>query len=774
MSLVRRLVPTSGDLLDGAAVAGLGLLALAGFAHTYEGARHLVVGALAIVMGIVLAHVLTTMRQPVVGVAAATLVLYFLAGPLVLRPGGWWPQPGIVRTLAADAVLSWKQLLTTTVPVAADSPLLVIPFLLGLLTGVAGFTAAQRLMRPAPPGSVVALLRAGLPVVPAAIALGLVLALGTDQPAARLLNGVVFALGCLVWTSLRLRRLRPPARTTERPVRRTAAAVGVLAAAAVASVLVTPLLPGAEAPRTVLRDHVVPPFDLSDHPSPLVGFRKYTEDANQLWDQVLFTVQGLPAGASVRIATLDDYDGMVWGATDDTAFRPGTRIREAAGPQTTVQVTIGAAYAAASDVNAWLPEAGLVSRVDFAGPRAPELTASLHYHRDLSAGIVTARLREGDTYTVTTRLVEPVLPEDAQPYGRPDLSAGAHALLSPKVAEWTTGATDLPGRLAAVADWLRTHGAYTDGGEGESHFLPGHGIGRLTTFLQDPQPAGNDEQYAAAYALAANYLGIPARVVLGARPGPSGTVRGADVHAWVEVRVIDGTWVPIPESEFMPDPSQRPDHQPPPESEEMEVAVVPPPNVLHLPRTSTDTSQSTPFVPTVADDTLWGLIWAWLRPVLAWTGPPLLSLAFAAGLILSAKAVRRRRRFGTAVPANRFAGAWQELVDQVRDLGSVRTALRGARAPSHATRREHAKRLDQAQVLPAGTFAGLAAAVDEVIYGDAEPAPAEVVAFWREVDRTRAMLTGGLGRVHRLRVALSLRSLRPGDLIRTVATGGAA
>jgi hypothetical protein len=521
----------------------------------------------------------------------------------------------------------------------------------------------------------------------------------------------------------------------------------------------------------VLRDYVVPPFDLSAYPSPLVGFRKYTKDANRLWDQTLFTVTGLPEGATVRIATLDDFDGTVWGATDETAFRLGTRISaEPVGATTTVQVTIGAAYAAASDVNAWLPEAGMVSRVDFEGERARELEASLHYNRGLQAGIVTVRLKEGDSYTLSTTLVNPSMPVDAQAYGRPDLTEPAQALLAAKVAEWTAGATDLPSRLAAVASFLQANGAYTDGGEGESQFLPGHSTGRLTAFLQDAQPAGNDEQYAAAYALAANYLGIPARVVLGARPDATGAVRGQDVHAWVEVRVVDGSWVVIPESEFMPDRSKRPDQKPPQTFENQEAAIVPPPTAVHLPDTRTDTSRVEPFVQEPDQLSLWERIWAVLLPVLVWTGPPVLLVSMIVGFILLAKARRRRRRRRTGLPANRYAGAWQELVDGVRDLAAARPALRTEAVTFGTTRRAHAAVLDATGVLPAGTFTTLATAIDEIVYGDAEPTAKDAALFWRSVAQTRRHLTKGLSRTQRLRVALSLRSLRVYDPTRTAVT----
>src|SRR5205807_553395 len=148
--------------------------------------------------------------------------------------------------------------------------------------------------------------------------------------------------------------------------------------------------PGAgAADREVLRDHVVPPFDIGAYPSPLVGFRKYTKDANQLWDQTLFTVTGLPDGATVRIASLDDYDGSVWGATNgrvdgaaSASFqRVGARIAATAtGAPATVRVSIAPAYASATDLNPWLPNAGALSQVEFAGDRRRTLADSFRFN----------------------------------------------------------------------------------------------------------------------------------------------------------------------------------------------------------------------------------------------------------------------------------------------------------------------------------------------------------------------------------------------------------
>ncbi len=59
----------------------------------------------------------------------------------------------------------------------------------------------------------------------------------------------------------------------------------------------------------------------------------------------------------------------------------------------------------------------------------------------------------------------------------------------------------------------------------------GHGAGRLATFLEGKQIIGDDEQYAAAMALLANAVGVPARVSLDGAVQPGGAVYGKDVRA---------------------------------------------------------------------------------------------------------------------------------------------------------------------------------------------------------------------------------------------------
>jgi transglutaminase-like putative cysteine protease/multisubunit Na+/H+ antiporter MnhB subunit len=626
--------------------------------------------------------------------------------------------------------------------------------------------------------SVRELLRALAPTLLLAVILALALALGTKQPAAAFLDGAVFAVVCLLWTAWRIRRQRPRGRGRRLSLRRGLGGVGVLAVAAGLAVLAVPAV-ARGLDRSVLRDYVVPPLNLSQYPSPLVGYRKYTKDANRLWDQTLFTVTGLPEDSWVRIATLNDYDGTVWGTTDEASFnRVGARLTVPetvpAGQAATIHVTIGEAYAGASDLNPWLPEAGVVTGLTFEGPRAHELATSLHYSRELSSGILPTRLRAGDSYTMTTTIAQLALPDDVQPFSRPALTDNAQGLLTNLVATWVGDAPDLHARLDAVARYLRDNGAYTNGGPNEEQYLPGHSTGRLSTFMQSPQPAGDDEQFAATYALIANHLGVPARVVFGARPDGAGVVRGSAVHARVEVHVADRGWVPIPESTFMPDITKRPSQKPPDTFQDEKASVVPPPNAIRLPTTPTDTSRNDapPFPPDT--ESWWDRIWTWLRPALVYGGPPLLVIGGYLGVVLGLKRRRRRLRRDDIEPANRYDGAWQEMLDLVRDMAAVVPSLRGLRFNRGLTRQQQARLLDGKRLLRPeelgpdvlaagrdGPFLGLAREIDHVVFGDGGPGDKAVDRFWQRLDAVQAELLKGLGRRKRLVVRLNPRSLRP-------------
>ncbi len=300
-------------------------------------------------------------------------------------------------------------------------------------------------------------------------------------------------------------------------------------------------------------------------------------------------------------------------------------------------------------------------------------------------------------------------------------------------------------RVFAIADHLRTKGKYSDGVVArERIYRPGHFVSRLDTgFVNAPLMVGNDEQYAAVMALMANKVGVPARVVLGAVVPPGGEVTGADVSAWVELRVDDGSWRVLPTEAFMD--TDRPADQQNRTEEQRTGLVIPPPAQVPPPSTideQTDAEITARKVQRAADQRSGTGRPAWVGMVLVYGAGPLLAVLVVAGGILGAKWLRRSRRRSARLVSGRIAGAWRELVDHARDLGRP-VPVRGH------TRREQSLLIDSAAAT------GLARRADARVFGPAEPDVSEAESYWRAVDAERRTLSAGASRSRRLRAALS-------------------
>ena len=206
------LTPSRTDLTDAGFLTGGFLLALVGFASTFTGSGFLVVGAAGLVIGVLVGHFAA--RLPLVAVAALTVAAYFLFGGAVVAreraAAGFLPGPDALGTLARSAVDSWKQLLTTVPPVDGTGPMLVIPFVLGLVCGSVGFTLAHRLRLSAAP--------AFAPLVVFVV----VILLGTREPFLPLVQGAALTCLVLAWSAIRARRRRRPTRNGGRRVTRLA------------------------------------------------------------------------------------------------------------------------------------------------------------------------------------------------------------------------------------------------------------------------------------------------------------------------------------------------------------------------------------------------------------------------------------------------------------------------------------------------------------------------------------------------------------------------
>lgn len=760
--------PTQAQLrtaLDVLATLALVLVALSGWWGTFEGATFLVVGALGTVLGI--GGALLAARVPVpeavdrrvprwLQLSILTPVVLLLALPLLGPPAalfgassGPLPSPSSWGLLFHTLSAGWKEMLTTLPPVDSSGRYMVLPLVLGAVAGAAIWQLRRAVRVPL------------LPVVPAFLLVGVVTWLGVTEMPGATLRGLLVAAVVVAWVG---------ARSTRRTTRLRGGELRTAVTGAVLLALVAGIvgLVGGAAPAdpVLLRGQVAAPVDVLDRPSPLASFRRFRPVTEDLADEVLLRVEGLPAPgesttAPVRIATLDRYSGTVWaagGAEVDRANSPflrlGTRIPSPVpeGARTSrVRIEIGEAYARTPDLAAWLPLPGRLQELSFDGARGAELVDALRYNPQTGAAATRTGVRAGDTYTVETVAgAVPVAPPGLDEMRTSGPVADPEQALI--VADLVNGAADGGSalqRLDAVAESLRTQGAYTDGAGEEAIYTPGHGIGRLTAFLTG-EPAGNDEQYAATLALSATYLGLPARVVLGARPAEDGTVRGADVRTWVEVDSGGGRWRSYAPEQFIPERTKRPKPRTEAQQFDDQTAVVPPPNAQRPPSSldefQLDDAASNSRKRAQADNLLFDLP-VWLRLTLQYAGPPLGLLVLLLAGIVTAKVVRRRgrRRRGTA--AQQIAGGWSEIVDTLVDYD--RRDLRGVDRTDVHTR------------VPELGLGPVVARADRLTYGPRPATEDDVDAFWEDVTATRARIRAEHRRRTRLRGLFSWRSLRP-------------
>ncbi len=322
----------------------------------------------------------------------AAAVLYVLFGAAAAVPssavGGVLPSLESVRLLALGVVTSWKQMLTVAVPVGNSGALLVPAYLCALLCATVGCLIVARARH--------ALVALVAPVAMAAAAASL----GTDLAGHPALVGTGLAVVALAWAAWWRRRAGLPGLDVRRPI----ALALVLIPALAGGLLLGPGLM-ADNQRLTARATVDPPFDPQTLPSPLSAFRSYVKADR---DTVLFSVAGLPEGGRIRLAVMDDYNGLIYGTTPDTGVfnRVGSRIADVpAGTPTALDVQVHG-YA-----GVWLPDAGYLSGIEFAGPRAAALTEAFRYDPHSGAGVVTSGLRAGDSYRLDASL--PAVPDPA-------------------------------------------------------------------------------------------------------------------------------------------------------------------------------------------------------------------------------------------------------------------------------------------------------------------------------------------------------------------------
>ena len=749
--------------VDAAALAALLAAGALGFFATFAGDWHFfLAGFGGIALGLAVAWYSARHRLGVLLTMTLAVLAYIVFGSALAAPAqaiaGVVPSLESLRTIIGGVVLGWKQLLTSAAPVGVGNGLLVVPFLGSYVAATLAGTMAWRLRSTA------------WAVLPAAGLLLMATAMGTHETSLAAVRGTVFVAVAVAWLAYRRRAAGAPAAVVQSApsaagggLRRGALAAAVLAVAGAVALTTGPVL-SAAANREVLRDAVVPPLDLRDYASPLASFRDYVKNQK---DTKLLAVSGLPAGARIRLATLDSYDGVVFnvfGGNSSNYVPIGNAAAigaSGAGSGATALADTGSVdlnIAVEGYKGVWLPSGGSPRSLVFDGTRATELGGSLFFNAGTNTALTTARLQAGDGYSLGAAF--PTVPAEVElaqaSYAPVSLPPVEHVppVVAAKANEIVGDATRPLERVRKLEAALSKQGAFSHGLDGQARSMSGHGAQRIASLLTAKQMVGDDEQYAVAMALMARELGIPARVVMGfypdgKKPQGSGTVEltGNDVHAWVEVDFAGAGWVP-----FNPTPSEDnvpipPDPQPKSKPQPQVLQPPPPPQApVQLPPDSAPDAQD-------AEQNQQGL-WGVLGPILLAVGIGLVPLAVLAApltLIAWLKLRRRKRRAGTGSPTDRISGGWSEVMSAAVDLGTS--------VPAGATRRENAA--DLATAFPAAGTSTLLLAhrADEAVFAAGEPSDDQIHAYWADVDSSLRVMTGGVGFWRRQRARFSLRSL---------------
>ncbi|GAA1059661.1 transglutaminase family protein [Agromyces bracchium] len=716
----------------------------------YESPAFVHASGIAILTGAAIGFAGAVWSWPSWAVASAIAGAYLVLGVPVAVPSSAYAEvlptaEGLVELVAAVA-LSWKQLVTISVPVGSYQSLLVPPFLLGIVATATAVTIALRTSRPS------------AALLPPAVLLVAGIVLGVVHEDAAFESGVAFLVAALAWlvrVGIAERRTAVVERSAESAladVRRIVGATVVAAVALVGATAATFALP--PGPRDVVRAELRPPFEPNDYDSPLAAFR--AAFAPEIADVEMLRVDGLPAGAGLRIATLDTYDGIVYsvGGTDRSGAsgqfsRLPYRLDQSATPGEAVRLEV--AVLAYDDV--WVPGVGQLERIAFGGPRASDLEDEFAYNDVTGTAGVRSGLRTDDRYTADSiawtdsvdhaglRPGGAVLPESPDP---PD------ALV--RLLDRWTRSSDEPGvRLAAVIEGFHREGYVSHGiGEDEVPSRSGHALDRISELATAKPMVGDGEQYAVAAAMLARSIGFPTRVVVGYLPAaddregvPSGDVvfRSADLQAWIEVQVEDGAWIAIdPNPEVRPIPERQPDEP---------TVVSRPQSALPPPEDPTPVDDLAAEPDSGSEDPDRGN--AWIDAVLAVlrvAGLVLAALALLASpflAVIAAKTRRRRLRRGAPTPEERIEGGWEEFADQATDYGYP--------MPQTATRAE------QAAVVGGLGPAVLASVVDRAVFGPDGPGDGDDERVWAAVEELQRRMDEPRSWLERARARVSLGSL---------------
>ncbi len=749
---------TARQWADIALHTALALLGIVGLATGFDDLGWLLAGVGGLLVGTSAALVARALRFGPLLTVALALAGYLLFGSAFAVPeqavAGVVPTARSLESLVVGAVWGWADLVTLAAPVDLPDHVTVVPYVASWLVGLVGTTLAVRWLPRRGGAWRAAVLLPG----PLALYLASIL-LGTSEPFLPGARGVVFA--CVALIGLGWRRavtddvevMRSPGMLRRRLVGGTA----VVAAAATVGALTGAALAPPPDTRFVLRERIEPPLVPLEFPSPLAGFRQFTK---LLEDEVLFTVDGLPADQRLRLATMDAYDGHIWtvaGATTTAGGSGGFSLVGAelpAPPLLTPADPVALAIEVGDYADVWIPTVGYATSLSLPTATRDELEG-LRYNPATGGVVLQDGLEAGDRI-VLVAVPQAAAPDDDAlrdvPTATVELAPVAVIpdVVAARAAEITAGQTSPIAQLRAIEQTLQTTGYLSHGSASDAApSLAGHGADRMSDLFTTEPMVGDEEQYASAFALMARSLGYPARIVLGFAPETTGAaggpveVRGGDVTAWVEVAFDGVGWLP-----FSPTPEQTDvpqDQVPEPQSE-------PQPQVRQPPRSQLEQDDLVTAVeiedPDADDDGLAALP-AWVGVVAVAIAVPTLLLLLPALVVAALKARRAHRRRTAAARHDAVAGAWDEALDRLLELGYA--------TPGRATRVVAARELEHAG---ADGLVAVARRADTAVFAGLDVSDAEVADAWADAERVVAAGSAGVSRRRRLASRYRLGAVR--------------
>jgi hypothetical protein len=602
--------------------------------------------------------------------------------------GGVLPTATTMDALRRGISDGWRQALTGSVPLDPSPSVLFVPVALTWLAAMIGSELVVRTRARA------------VTLLPSLAVSGVGIAFSTSMKPATMRWAVMF---CVVAGVLLATRAAEPSWLAQR-AERAAKAKGrggltrpamarallfgapVILGAALIGAVLAPIVPGSGREQFDARDTQEAPIERVKELSPLTRVSMWQrqgtrppEGASEPVNPTLFTVQS-DRPSALRLATLDTYDGAAWRAGNELR-----QVGEALPPSPITRATdesLHQTITLEALPPGWLPAADRPTSVDLDDVFVDPASGSL-YRSD--------RALSGTTYTVRSEPLRELTGAILDGYGLPaDYQIGRYLALPtlecplPPAGTPTTTAAGVPcdpmGQLRAQAESIVAksearrpyHKAFAllewfqdpqNGFVLDEEIPTGHSATELVRFLEgagteDGTRPGSIEQFAAAYAVMARSVGVPAVVVTGFGPPggdePTRAVKAANATAWVEIPLDPIGWVPLTIAPLTAEEAIK-------RLEEQQRSGSTTTTAASLPPTTDTTAPSTtgPTTTVVATPTADGQSRATTIAAV------ILAVLLVAYLALLA-AVRRRRhaeRLARQALVARVSGAWEEVLE---------------------------------------------------------------------------------------------------------------